>query len=92
MESWIYCAEDRQSDEDSELEGEVVVWVTPVTAFNRKESAFGSPATHESTGTNVVYGDVGLFVRIGKAGERLSYPRVPWPNRYENEATNSEDE
>jgi hypothetical protein len=88
----IVRPEDLQSDEDSDLEGEVVVWVTPVTTFNRKESAFGSPATNKytRTATNVAYGDVGLFVRIGKAGERLSYPRVALPKIYEDLAMDSE--
>ena len=90
----IVHPEDWQSDEDSDLdlEGDVVVWVTPVTTFNRKESAFGSLATHKYTATNVAYGDLGLFVRIGEAGERLSYPRVARPKRDYGEATSSEDE
>ena len=54
---------------------EEVAWVTPVTTFNRKESAFSSP-NERFTETNVAYGDLCLFVRIGKAGERLSYPRI----------------
>ncbi|KAN0105590.1 hypothetical protein V8E52_010884 [Russula decolorans] len=69
----IVRPEELQKDEDFRyLEGEVVVWATPVTTFNRKESAFGSPNV-TITETNVAYGDLCLFVRIGKAGERLSY-------------------
>src|SRR5258708_5128997 len=52
---------------------ETVEWVTPVTTFNRKGSAF--PTYGNSPTLNVVYGDVCLVVRIGKAGERLAYPR-----------------
>ena len=89
----IVPPEDLQEDPDFEyLEGEAVVWVTPVTTFNRKESAFGSPATHRYTATNVAYGDLCLFVRIGKAGDRLSYPRVPQSERDDDEATSSEGE
>jgi hypothetical protein len=83
------CPEDLQTDEDFvDLEGEVVVWVTPVTTFNRKESAFASPR-ERFTDTNVAYGDLSLFVCIGKAGERLSYPRVAQSN---DESTSSQDE
>jgi hypothetical protein len=65
-----------------------VVWVTPWTTFNRKESIFAS-LRGRFADTNVAYGDLSLFVRIGKAGERLSYPRI---TRSNNEATSSEDE
>lgn len=88
MDGQFVRPEDSQTDEDSNLEGEVVVWVTPVTTFNRKESAFGSPI-ERFTVTNVAYGDLCLFVRIGKAGERLSYPRVARSSNYED--TSSED-
>jgi hypothetical protein len=73
----LVCPGDFQTDEDSEYEeeSEVVVWITPVTTFNCKESSFASQRGR-FIGTNVVYGDLCLFVRIGKAGERLSYPRV----------------
>ena len=49
-------------------------WVTPVTTFNRKTGAFatyGNEAILE-----MVYGDVCLVVRIGKAGRRLEYPTL----------------
>ena len=86
----IVHPEDLEKDAEFEyMEGEEVVWVTPVTTFNRKESAFGSPNDRFAQ-TNVAYGDLCLFVRIGKAGERLSYPRVAPPSNYE--ATSSEDE
>ena len=93
----IVRPENLQSDDsDEDLEGEVVVWVTPVTTFNRKESAFGSP-NYKFTVTNVAYGDLCLFVRIGKTGERLSYQRVTRSSNHEaasseDEATSSEDE
>src|SRR6266478_1389532 len=69
--------DDLQEDEEFDpFEGdEEVVWVTPVTTFNRKESVFSSP-NERFTLTNVAYGDLCLFVGIGKAGERLSYPKV----------------
>jgi hypothetical protein len=86
MGGQIVRPEDFQTDEDSHLEG--VVWVTPVTTFNRKESAFGTPIT--VTNVYEAYGDLCLFVRIGKAGERLSYPRVARSSNYED--TSSEDE
>jgi hypothetical protein len=57
-----------------EMPEETVEWVTPVTTFNRKGSAF--PTYGNSPTLKVVYGDVCLVVRIGKAGERLGYPRV----------------
>ncbi len=60
--------------ERKEMPEETVEWVTPVTTFNRKGSAF--PAYGNSPTLKVVYGDVCLVVRIGKAGERLAYPRV----------------
>jgi hypothetical protein len=86
----IVHPEDLETDaEFGYLEGEDVVWVTPVTTFNRKESAFGSPNDRFAL-TNVAYGDLCLFVRIGKAGERLLYPRVARSSNHE--ATSSEDE
>jgi hypothetical protein len=61
-------------DGDGETPEETMDWVTPVATFNRKGSAF---ATYGNEATlNVVYGDVCLVVRIGKAGDRLAYPRV----------------
>ena len=61
---------------------ETVEWVTPPETLNRKGSAF---ATYERVpALNVAYGDVCLVVRIGKAGERLAYPRV-W-NAHDDDA------
>ena len=70
--------EDLQSDEEFEYEenAEVVAWATPVTAFNRNESAFEIPNGRLAVTNVAAYGDLCLFARIGKAGERLSYPRV----------------
>jgi hypothetical protein len=84
--------EDLQTVEEYGYEegAEVVVWVTPVTTYNRKESAFGSPMVYYAV-TNVAYGDLCLFVRIGKAGERLSYPRVA-QSTLKDEAISSDDE
>jgi hypothetical protein len=76
MDGQVARPEDLQTEEEyDEEDAEVIVWVTPVTKYNRKESAFGSP-NERFTLTNVAYGDLCLSVRIGKAGERLSYPRV----------------
>jgi hypothetical protein len=88
MGGQIMCPEDLQTDEDFNYSEEVVVWVTPGTTSNRKESTFASPRERFAD-TNVAYGDLSLFVRIGKAGERLSYPRI---TRSNNEATSSENE
>ena len=70
--------DDLQMDDDGEYEdAEVVTWVTPMTKYNRKESLFGtSSASDRSTMTNSVFGDLCLSVRIGKYGDRLSYPRI----------------
>jgi hypothetical protein len=89
----IVRPEDLQTEEEFQyLEGDVVVWATPVTTFNRKESAFASLNVIHAE-TNVAYGDLCLFVRIGKAGETLSYPRVAQSKRTSNyESTSSEDE
>lgn len=77
MGGQLMCTEDLRTEETYGYEenAEVVAWVTPVTTFNCKESAFSSP-NERFTETNVAYGDLCLFVRIGKAGERLSYPRI----------------
>ena len=55
-------------------ENEQMEWVTPMTTFNRQEDVYPSYANKPSL--NWVYGDVCLVVRIGKAGERLEYPRA----------------
>ena len=52
----------------------LVHWVTPVTTFNRQSSAYVACGNESSLG--LAYGDVCLIVRIGKAGDRLSYPTV----------------
>ena len=87
--------EDLQTEEEYEYEedAEVVTWVTPVTTFNRKESVFGSPTSEKFAETNVAYGDLCLFARIGKAGERLSYSRVAQSkSKSEDNATSSDSE
>ncbi len=60
---------------DKEMPKETVEWATPLTMFSRKESAFATYGNEPML--NVAYGDVCLVVRIGKAGERLAYRRVP---------------
>ena len=47
---------------------EDIEWVTPMTAFNRQTDAFVT-----EWGGNETYGDVCLFVCVGKAGDRLAY-------------------
>ena len=87
-------SEDLQTEQEYRYEedAEVVAWVTPVTTFNRKESAFGSPDVKFAE-TNVAYGDLCLFARIGRAGERLSYSRVAQSkSKSENKATSSDSE
>jgi hypothetical protein len=60
--------------EDGYENPEKVEWVTPVTTFNRKEGTF---ATYDGKPhLEVTHADLCLFVRIGKAGERLVYPTV----------------
>lgn len=48
--------------------------VMSVTTFNRQSSAYVAHGNEALLG--LVYGDVCLIVRIGKAGERLAYPTV----------------
>jgi hypothetical protein len=62
---------------------ETVEWVTPVATFNRKGCAFVTYGN--APALNVAHGDVCLVVRIGEAGERLAYPRVPQEDAYEEE-------
>ena len=66
-----------------------VARVTPLTKYNRKQSVFASSSGDERslcTQTNVVYGDLGLFARIGKAGERLSYSRDIQPEEEDEDS------
>jgi hypothetical protein len=72
QEGWKICM--RHYDRENMMPKETVEWVTPLPTFNRKGSAFATYGN--SPMFNVVYGDVCLVVRIGKAGERLAYPRV----------------
>jgi len=51
---------------------ETVEWVTPVTVYNRQKEAFLS---HGQECLTWECGDVCMVVRIGKAGDRLAYPR-----------------
>jgi len=53
---------------------ERVEWVTPVTTFNRHQSVLGLYGNQPSL--EMAYADLCMFVRIGKAGERLLYPSV----------------
>jgi hypothetical protein len=53
---------------------EKVEWVTPVTTFNRQKGSYVTYGNEPSV--EMAYADLCLFVRIGKAGERLAYPTV----------------
>jgi hypothetical protein len=53
---------------------EQVEWVTPLTNSNPLEDEFISYGNEASV--EWAYGDICLVVRIGKAGDRLAYPRV----------------
>jgi len=53
---------------------EKIEWVTPVTTFNRQKGSYVTYGNEPSV--EMAYADLCLFVRIGKAGERLAYPTV----------------
>jgi hypothetical protein len=72
-------------DDDGETPEETVEWVTPMATFNRKGSAFATLVDFYKPMLNVAYGDVCLVVRIGKAGDRLAYPRVSQKARGDDE-------
>jgi 2OG-Fe(II) oxygenase superfamily len=59
--------EDQQNDQE-------ILWVTPVTTFNRQSNAYVAYGNEATLG--LAYGDICLVVRIGKAGERLVYKTV----------------
>ncbi len=72
QQGWELDMEELGSDDHGMPE--MVEWVTPLMTFNRRASAY---ATYGNSPTlNVTYGDVCLVARIGKAGDRLAYPRV----------------
>ena len=62
-----------QDDPDS-MDAEPVTFVTPMTTYNRQGDAFASYGNEPML--NWAYGDVCMIVRIGKAGDRLTYPTV----------------
>jgi hypothetical protein len=64
-------------------DSEPVEWVTPRTRHNRQEAAFGSYGNEPSV--TWAYGDVCMIVRIGKAGDRMTYPTVAQVNRVYSE-------
>ena len=69
----VVCREEWEIDEECGYENsERVEWVTPVTTFNRKKGAWATYGNEPML--EVAYADLCLFVRIGKAGERLVYP------------------
>jgi hypothetical protein len=55
---------------------EGIEWVTPVTEFNRQTDPVVMGYAGNKPAMDWAYGDVCLVVRIGKAGERLTYPTV----------------
>ena len=57
---------------------ERVAWVTPMTELNRQEEQY---EVRNERRLELVYGDVCLVVRIGKAGDRLAYPTVAEVNK-----------
>jgi hypothetical protein len=67
------CGKMDASASDHEASGcELVKWVTPMTAYNRQKTAFGTYG-NEATLT-WAYGNVCMIVRIGKASDRLAFP------------------
>jgi hypothetical protein len=68
----VVCQDNWEVDDDSYENPERVEWVTPVTTFNRKQGAYATYGNEPQL--QFVYADLCLFVRIGKAGERLVYP------------------
>jgi hypothetical protein len=71
----VVCQEGWEIDEGVKCgEPEKVEWVTPATTINRQSSAFAAYGNEPSV--EMVYADLCMFVRIGKAGERLVYPSV----------------
>jgi hypothetical protein len=54
---------------------ERVEWVTPLNDFNSHPSTFGTQGDYKPY-MCVVCADLVMFVRIGKAGERLAYPSM----------------
>ena len=68
------CQNGGVDDDCYEKSVERVEWVTPVKTFNRHQSTFGTYGNEPSM--DVAYADLVMFVRIGKAGERLAYPPV----------------
>ena len=72
----VVCEEGWKIDPEKGYENpEKIEWVTPVTTFNRQKGTYAATYGNEPS-VEVVYADLCLFVRIGKAGERLAYPTV----------------
>jgi hypothetical protein len=68
------CQNGADGDEYYEESVERVEWVTPVKTFNRHQSTFRMYGNEPAM--DVVYADLVMFVRIGKAGERMAYLSV----------------
>ena len=72
----VVCEEGWKIDPEKGYENpEKIEWVTPVTTFNRQKGTYTATYGNEPS-VEVAYADLCLFVRIGKAGERLAYPTV----------------
>lgn len=78
--------------DDDEIPEETVEWVTPVATFNRKESAFATLENDLEPMLEVACGDVCLVVRIGKAGKRLAYSRVPQKDAHDYDDDDDDDD
>ena len=69
------CQNGADGDDCYEKCVERVECVTPVKTFNRHQSTFGMYGMYgNEPSMDVRYADLVMFVRIGKAGERLAYP------------------
>jgi hypothetical protein len=90
QEHWEHFAHDDDDEIPEEPVEEPVEWVTPVATFNRKESAFAAYGNEPML--EVAYGDVCLVVRIGKAGKRLAYSRVPQKDAHDYDDDDDDDD
>ena len=71
----VVCEEGWEIDPEKGYENpEKIEWVTPVTTFNQQKGSYVTYGNEPSV--EMAYADLCLFVRIGKAGERLAYPTV----------------
>jgi hypothetical protein len=73
----LVCQDGRKVYDDPDSDDleipEPMEWVTPMTTYNRKEGVFVNCG--DTLQMYPIYGDACMIVRIGKAGDRLAYPR-----------------